>query len=82
MGMVPTLLNIYARNQRFHHARKSQEQERKRRDDERAAASEERTEAEKLAVEAERARELDRKRSQPSPFGQSSAAPLSKFRMS
>jgi hypothetical protein len=79
MGMVPTLLNIYARNQRFHHNRKSQEQERKRRDDERAAAS---TEAEKLAVEAERARELERKRSQPSPFGQSSAAPLSKFRMS
>lgn len=79
MGMIPTLLNIYARNQRFHHNRKSQEQERKRRDEERAAA----TNQQGLeAAEAERARELDRKRSQPSPFRQSSAAPLSEFRMS
>lgn len=76
MGMIPTLLNIYARNQRFHHNRRSQEQERNAAN-KRAA---EKLEQENLAPELEAAKELERQQAKPATLRQSAASPLTKFR--
>lgn len=79
MGMIPTLLNIYARNQRFHHNRKSQEQERLAAEKRRAA---DRDEATRSSNETNFQNEIKDNTPKPNRVSRSPASPFSKFRMS
>lgn len=79
MGMIPTLLNIYARNQRFHHSRRSQQQDREAAEKKRAA---DRDEATRSSNETEFQNQIKGNTPKPNRVSRSPASPFSKFRMS